>query len=237
MSNVFKATKYQLNLYKSQSLICLSIIALNILISVTVTHSFPKAGIKSGSSDLIVLIWIFIIGIFSFIHSFKFMLSNAVSRRSLFWANILSMSISSVTWAVIVTMLLTLINKLHIKIIVLYTLFYNDYSALGTIVWFCGAFFLLIVLGWFINMVYYRSSKRMVYVITLVPFIFAGLFIMVNQTTNGKLFGAISRFIVTAMGFSGSTPNPYLGSFSMGICALIICSFNYLLIRKVEIKG
>jgi hypothetical protein len=39
------------------------------------------------------------------------------------------------------------------------------------------------------------------------------------------------------MGFSGSIPNPYVASFSMLICTVIICGFNYLLIRKAETKA
>jgi len=57
---------------------------------------FPGSGVSAGSSDLVAIIWIFIIGLLSFISSFKFMLSNPVSRKSLFWANILSMAILSV---------------------------------------------------------------------------------------------------------------------------------------------
>jgi hypothetical protein len=237
MNNILKSTKYQLIMQKSQSLLCFSIIVLNIIISVTVTWLFPSTNASAGSSDLIVFIWIFIIGLTFFISSFKFMLANGVSRRSLFWANVLSMSILAVTWAVVVAMVLTFTSRLHIKIIVLFTMLYKDYSVLATIVWFCSAFFLLIILGWFINMIYYRSSKGMIYVISLAPFVLMGLLIILNQTVNEKLFSGILRFIVTAMGFSGATPNPYIGSFSMILFAVIICSFNYLLIRKAEIKG
>jgi len=44
------------------------------------------------------------------------------------------------------------------------------------------------------------------------------------------------NFIVTAMGFSGSIPNPYIGSFSMLVLTVILSAFNYLLIRKAQIK-
>ena len=151
MSNVLKATKYQLMMYKPQSLICLSILAFNILISIIVTHLFPGSGIAAGSSDLVAFLWIFILGLVSFVPSFKFMLANAVSRKSLFWANILSMAIVSVVFAVIFTVVLSLISWMNIKIIVIYTLLYKNSSVMGTVVWFIGIFFLLIVLGWFIN--------------------------------------------------------------------------------------
>jgi hypothetical protein len=237
MSNIFRATKYQLMTFKSQSLMCLSIIAFNILISITVTYLFPRSGIYAGSSDLIAFIFIFILGIKIFITSFKFMLANAVSRKSLFWANILSMTIASIAWAVILTLILSIISRMNIKIFVLYTLIYNNYSVISTIVWFSTIFCLLIVIGWFISMAYYRSSKRMAYLISFAPFILSGLLIIINQTTNGKLFDSILKFIVASMGFSGSIPNPYIASFSMLTCIVIICGFNYLLIRKAEIKA
>ena len=236
MSNIFKATKYQLMTFIPPSLGCLCIIALNILISVTVSYSFPGRGISAGSSDLIAFIWIFIIGILFFISSFKFMLANAVSRKHLYWANIFSMSILSVAWAVIVTLIISFISKMNIKIIVLYNIFYKGSSAMGTVVWFIAIFYLLIIIGWFINMIYYRSSRRMAYVISFSPFILSGLLTFINQSTNGKLFNYIIKFIVAAMGFSDSIPNPYIASVSMLLMAVVVCGFNYLLIRRVQIK-
>lgn len=237
MSNIFRATKYQLMTFKFPSLMCLSIIALNILISITVTYLFPGAGISAGSSDAVAFIWIFVLGIVTFTASFKFMLANAVSRKSLFWANIFSMAIASIAWAVIITLILSIISRMNIKIIVIYTLFYNNYSVLATIVWFATIFYLLVVIGWFISMAYYRSSKGMAYLISFAPFVLSGLLIIINQSTNGKLFESIIKFIVAAMGFSGSIPNPYIASFSMLLCTAIICGFNYLLIRKAETKA
>lgn len=236
MSNILSATKYQLTFFKSQSLLCISIIAFNILISLAVTYLFTGSGVSAGSSDVVAIIWIFIMGVLSFSASFKFMLANAVSRKSLFWANILSMVITSATWAVVITLVLSLISKLQLQAIVLYPVFYKDNSILGAIVWFFGIFFLLIVLGWFITMVYYRSSKRMAYAITLAPFILSGLLLIINQETSGKLFDSMSQFYMSAMGFSDSLPNPYIASFSMLLLALIICAFNYLLIRRAQIK-
>lgn len=237
MRNIYRATKYQVMMFKQQSLICLAIIVLNILISVTFTYLFPGSGVSAGSSDLITFIWIFILGLSSFTSSFKLMLANAVSRKSLFWANILSMATISVVWAVAVTLLLSFIDRMYIKIIVLYTLLYKNTSAIGTLVWFIGAFYLLMMLGWFTSMLYYRSSKPMAYVISLAPFIFSGLLTIINQSTNGKLFDSIINFFVTAMGFSGSLPNPYIGSFSLLLFTVIICAFNYLLIRKAQIRN
>lgn len=236
MGTIFKATKYQLTFFRAQSWICLSIIALNILISVTVSSLLPGTDVSVGSSDMIAIIWIFILGLVSFVPSFKFMLANAVSRKSLFWANIFSMAIISVAWAAALTLVLSFINKMHLKMIVVYPLFYKDSSTMGTVVWFSGTFFLLIVLGWFITMAYYRSSKRMMYAISLAPFILSGILTVINQTTGGKLFDSIIKFIVTAMGFSGSVPNPYIGSVSMLLFAGIICALNYLLIRKAQLK-
>ncbi|MFA6808358.1 MAG: hypothetical protein WCR27_05135 [Eubacteriales bacterium] len=236
MGTIVKATSYQLTLFRSQSWICLAIIVLNILISVTVSYLFPSSGISAGSSDMIAVIWIFILGLLSFAPSFKFMLANAVSRKSLFWANIFSMVILSVAWAVAMTLVISFINRMNLKMIVVYPLIYKGSSTMGTVVWFSGMFFLLIVLGWFITMAYYRSNKLMIFVISLAPFVIAGLFTIINQMTGGKLFDFMINFIVTAMGFSGSIPNPYIGSFSMLVITVILCVLNYLLIRKTQIK-
>jgi len=236
MNNILTATKYQLWTFKYQSLLCLSIIAVNILISVTVTYLFPGSGISAGSSDLVTFIWIFFVGLLASTPSFKFMLGNAVSRKSIFWANIFSMAILSVAWAVTITLVLSFISKLGIKILALYPLLYKNSNFVSSVVWFIGVFYLLIVIGWLINMAYYRSSKRMAYAISFAPFILSGLLTIINQSTHGKLFESIIGFLVTALGFSGTIPNPYIGSFSMLLFAGIICAFNYLLIRKAQIK-
>ena len=45
MSNILRATKYQLStMFLPQSLSCLIILAINILISITVTNLFPGSG-------------------------------------------------------------------------------------------------------------------------------------------------------------------------------------------------
>lgn len=237
MSNIFRATKFQLKMFKPLSLMCLSIIALNVIISVVVNYFLPGSGVSAGSTDSVALIWIFILGILFFIPSFKFMISNAVSRGSLFWANILSMGIISVVWAVTFTMILSLISKMHINMIVIYTLIYKDSSIIGTVVWFIAAFFMLIVIGWFVNMVYYRSDKRMAFVISFAPFVLSGILTIISHISHGKLFEVIIKFIVEAMGLSGSVSNPYIASLSMVFFAAIICVFNYLLIIKAQIKG
>jgi len=236
MSNILRATKYQLMTFKPQSYLCLSIILLNIFISVTVTYLFTGSGVSAGSTDSIAIIWIFITGLLSFKRSFKFMLANAISRKTQFWANILSMAILSVTWAVTVALILSFISRMNIQVIVLYTLFYGQNMAMSAVIWFSAAFYLLIILGWLINMVYYRSSLRMAYAISFAPFVISGLLTMINQTTQGKLFDFMLKFIVTAMGFSGSVPNPYIASFSMLLLTVILCAFNYRLIRKAQIK-
>jgi len=236
MRNIVRATKYLLMMFKTPSLVCLSVIGLNILISVTFTYLFPGAGVTVGSTDLIAFISIFILGLLSFKIHFKFLLANAVSRKNIFGAYILSMAILSTAWAVTLTLVLSLISWMHIEIIVLYPLFYGDTSVLGTVVWFAGVFFLLIVIGWFINMVYYRSSKRMAYAISSAPFILSGLLTIINQSTNGKLFASILKFTVAAMGFSGKNPNPFIGSLSLLLLTMIICAFNFLLIRRAQIK-
>ncbi|HEY5562299.1 MAG TPA: hypothetical protein VIK72_11200, partial [Clostridiaceae bacterium] len=112
---------------------------------------------------------------------------------------------------------------------VMYIQLYKDNTAIGAAIWFFVALFLLLVLGWFISMLYYRSSKQMAFVISLAPFVMSGLLTIINQATKGALFDSMINFVVTAMGFSGNIPNPYIGSISMLLISVIICVFNYLL--------
>lgn len=237
MSNIFKATRYQLSTFKLTSIICLAAIIFNIMISVIITYLFKDSNLYAGISDMIAYITMFNLGIVFFKPSFKFLLANGISRKSLLKANILSITILSVVWGIIVALILWLIKILDIKIIMMYPLFYTKGNLFGDFVWLTSAFFLLITLGWFINMLYYRSSKPMRLAISFTPFILLSALSFVNKLINGQLFSSIGTFFSKAMGFTGNGyPNPYFASLNMLLFAVMLGGFNYLLIRRAEIR-
>lgn len=239
MENIFKVTKYQLMFFKIQTAICFSVIAFNILISVVVGYLIDaqNAGSRSsaGSTDIIALTWIFILGLCCFKPSFKFLLANGVSRKRFFWGNIYCLAIVAGLWAVILT-LLCVLARMFTRITVLYELLYENLNPIHAVVWTFAALFLLAVLGWCINMLYYRSTKRLKYAVTLAPFVLYGLLTVINQATGGILLRSISQFLIAAMGFSAGARSSYIGALTMLLFAAVICSLNFLLLRKAQLK-
>lgn len=239
MSHFNKVVKFQLMSLKKQTLTCFSIIALNILISFVVSHfmlsEIDGSNVSVGSIDIVAFIWIFILGIGFFKPSFKYMLSNGISRKKFFFANIHCFLIVAAGWSITV-MLLTIISRRYTNIFMLYETLYKNLNALSLTVWMFAAFFLLAILGWFINIIYYRSGNKLKLLISFVLFAISPLLIFFNILSSGKIFSAMAEFFIVTMGFSSSLPNPYIGTLSMLILASIFCVFNFLLIRKAQVK-
>ena len=239
MLYISKVVKYQLLSLKNQTLTCFSIITLNILISFIVSYFLTSAidgsNVKIGSIDIVALIWIFILGTSFFKPSFKFMLSNGVSRKRFFVANINCFAIIAAVWSIAVT-LLSIISRRYTNIIVLYETLYNNLNGLSFAIWMFAAFFMLAILGWFINIIYYRSGKGLKLFISFSMFAIGPLLLLFDILTSGLIFKGIAQFFIITMGFSSDFPNSYIATLSMLIFAIVLCSFNFLLIRKAQIQ-
>ena len=239
MRHISKVVKFQLLNFKKQTLTCFSIIVLNIMISLVVSHFMQSeidgSNVSVGSIDIVAFIWIFILGIGFFKPSFKYMLSNGISRKKFFLASIQCFLIVAAGWSIAIT-LLTIISRRYTNIFMLYELLYKNLSALSLIAWMFAAFFLLSIFGWFINLIYYRSGSRVKLLISFFMFALAPLLLFFNIISSGIIFNAMAQFFIVTMGFSTNFPNPYIGTLSMLIFAMIICGFNFLLIRKAQVK-
>ena len=158
-----------------------------------------------------------------------------IQYSSLNCSTIPFMAILSASWTVGV-IFFTSISRPFTKINVLYEILYKNSNVFRAAFWVFAVLFLVAILGWFINMLYYRSNKKMKAVVTFAPFALSGLLTFIHNATGGRLMGTLLKYFVAAMGFSSDTPNPYTGALSMLLFAAILCSFNFLLIRKAQIK-
>lgn len=243
MYNIYKVSKYLLDIFKMQFIICFSCIGFNILLAFAVTYLLSSAGrgsaITVGSIDIIAFIWMLILGLIFFKPSFKFMLSYGISRKRFFKGTMLCLIIISLLGAAAV-MLISVASRNYVNINVLYEILYKNLHPLGFVVWSFTLLLLMGVLGLFINLLYYRSSRQMKYIISLSPLVLSASLTIFDILSNGGMLRSLFHFLVLAMGFPGgvseSTPNPYIGALTMLTLSAVISGFIFLLIRRAPIK-
>lgn len=235
MKNIFKVSKFLLYTFVSQTIICFSVIAFNILLSVIVVHGFGKADSSIGSIDVIAFIWILILGLTNFIYSFKFMMCCGISRKMFYKALMFSAVVTSAVWA-IATVIMSLIGRALTNITVIYEAIYKGYNVFGASVFNFALLLMMLLLGTLILLVYYRSSKKLKMIVSALPFVLYGLLALINNAVEGAFFKAISDFLIRVLGLS-ATPNPYIAALSFFVCAIAFCPFIYLLLKKAPIKN
>jgi glucan phosphoethanolaminetransferase (alkaline phosphatase superfamily) len=239
MSKTLKIVKYQLaqSYLLGQTLLCFSVIVLNIILSFIIFRFFAGAQEERvGSIEAIALIWIFIIGItWLFGSDFKYLLSQGISRKTFFRAITLAYIILAAIWALGVTVFVMVATEM-MRINMLYQMMYRNLEVTGIFAWLFAALLLLLMLGCFIALVYYRTDKRTKYIVILALFVFFGLLSVLNQAAGGVIFRAAFAVLMAAMGFSTPVPNPYIAALSMLLCTAFLCGCNFLLIRKAQLK-
>lgn len=235
MSTITKTVKFHfINLFNLQIIICIAVLLLHLLISVAVINLVSGSD-RAGVNDFIVMCWIFIMCLVIFAPSFKYMLSQGISRKRFF----LAMSSNIILLAVILALLSTIFYIITLKVAnvwMIYELIYRDQSILGILVWEFAALLFLGALAWLIRLAYYVSDLRAKLLVSIIPFVLVSLLILFNALADGAIGRAIWVFIKTVMGLSHTDPNPYIGMASMLAAAVIIGGPTFLLLRRAQVK-
>ena len=235
MNNILKITRFHLStLFKMQTLIFLGVIVLNILISVIISNSVEN-GNNAGTIDPIGIIWILILGITFFPESFKYLISNGISLRRFFYSSLLSLAAVAALWSVLIVFF-TGITRLFTNLWVVFELLYKQQGVWSMLLWEFAILFMLVVLGWFFNLIFYVSNRKVRYLFIVIPFIIGPLLALFNILTDGTVFSAIGRFIVTSMGLGSGTPNPFMAALSMLITAAPPFGAHFPLIPRAPIR-
>lgn len=235
MGSVLKINKLHfMALFKWQIISCSAVLLLNLLISVAVIR-LTDTGRPAGSGDVIALLWMPIMGLIYFSPSFKYMLSQGVSRKRFFLAGSLSMAIMAAVLTVLVV-IFYIINLKVANVWMIYEIIYRDQGLLGLVVWQFAALLFLGVLGWFIRLVYYVSNWITKLIVSIAPFVLVSLLVLFNALADGGIGRAILEFLKTVMGLSHTIPNPYIGMTSMLVAAIILGGPIFLLLRRAQIN-
>ncbi len=235
MSSITKITKmYFSTLFNLQLLICVGVLLLHLLISWAVIHLVHAPG-PAGVNDIIVIFWIFIMALTIFTPSFKYVLSQGVTRKEFFWA----MSLNTVLLAGAFALLSIVFYAISLKaanVWMVYEMIYRDQSVLNALVWEFSLLVFMGMLGWFMRLIYYVSDRNAKLIITIVPFVLASLLIFFNILADGGIGRAILDFLKAVMGLSSATPNPYIAVASLLSGSVILSAPVYLMLRRAQVK-
>jgi hypothetical protein len=221
-------------LFNLQIIVCFAVLLLHILISVAVIRLANTTG-PAGTGDFIALLWVFIVGLIFFSPSFKYTLSQGISRKTYFLSGSVSIAMIAATMAVLVT-IIYVINLKVANVWMLYDLLYKNQGLSGLVVWEFSALLFLGVLGWFIRLVYYVSNRNTKYIVSVVPFVLVSLLILFNALADGGIGRAVLDFLKTVMGLSSGSPNPYIGMVSLLIASVLLGGPVFLLLRRTQIN-
>ena len=87
MDKMIKIAKfYFINSFKGQLLIAAAVLLFHLLLSVTIINLVTVSG-TAGSNDVIVMVWIFVLGLVIFTPSFKYLLSSGGVPEKIFYSH------------------------------------------------------------------------------------------------------------------------------------------------------
>lgn len=240
MERIIKTTQYLLDSLKVMMIICCGSILANAIINDIILYLNRKNGLErmifSSNMEGTAITIIIVIGlVYSSIH-FKVLLANGVSRRTYFWANLVSFSTLSVVFTIFVTVVFE-IHSLFVPMIAFSQMIYPGSNLLEMVIFQFAMYFFSGVLGWLIFLAYYRSNTVMRWVISLAPLALISLFSALNKGANGAISAVLGNLFSAVMGFSSPVSNPILGTFTLLVIATGICALDYLLISRAPVKG
>ena len=227
MKRILSLAKYQLRDNRSAVLIFYAVLIAIVLI----LNLGDGEGTRiSGAS----MIFIFVAGLNCFRPSFLFAQANNISRRSFYLATILAL----MGLAVILGVADTLFDSLMDGYPFYHGFFEQFYpaSVIAKLLWTITLLMFSASVGWMITMFYYRANVLVKVLISMSPLVFIILASYIDQRTDGRFGNLLLNFLLTSMGFSGETPNPYPAVLSFTLATLLVWGVNYLLVRRAPVR-
>lgn len=187
----------------------------------------------SYNSDSATLIFLFVLGLNSFKESFKFSSANGVSRKRYFRESLLALA-GIAALAALIESLLPLVSHSFTRHEMLYMTIYKNTGLLAASAWTFALYYFVLITGWLINLVYYRSSSSIKLLFSLSPVFIILLLIGLNKLAGGSVFIAIGNFISFYWGITDS--NSYVAVLNLLATALLFSGLIFLLMRKAPVK-
>lgn len=178
--------------------------------------------------EFVTGIFALLIGVVLFITNFKVALANGVSRKTFLLANLPTAGIAAGVFSVFVIAVI----KLHGSVWLINSiseLFYPNMDLLWFLVFQFTLYFLLIMIGRFISLAYYRSSIPAKWTISLAPFVLFGLLEIANARAGGAIFAAFRDYLHWSLW-------PTRVATSLLAYSAILFGLTFLLMRRTPLK-
>lgn len=185
----------------------------------------------SNHTEATAAIFILLISLIFFSIQFKVVLSNGVSRKTFFWANLASFVVISAGFALFIT-LVTLAHLPFGQMTLISQSLYTGANLMDATFLQIALYFLVAVSGWLIHLAYYRSGTLLRWIISLAPF---GLLWAV--ISSGRSSGILWETLVALAGFANhDAPQVYTAVLSLVGAAALLSGVIYLLLRRAPLK-
>lgn len=213
-----------------------------LMISAALNSAFSSDTITVGGLDGASLIFIFVVGLI-FAESFKMLLQNGCSRKTIFLSFIFSTFSMAAFMALVDSMtglLMNIVTNYESGFFQIYGARYLSMQAAQPffegLLWYVTAYTMMAMIGFFITNLYYRMGKLLKILVSVgVPVFFVIILPMLNNLTGGAISVGIKNFFDFAWGFSHGF-SPYFSMVSTTIFSAILGGLAYLLIRRAVPK-
>jgi hypothetical protein len=176
--------------------------------------------------EVVAGIFALLIGLVLFIPDFKVALANGISRRTYFLASLPSAGLAAAVFTII-NLVVIKVHGLFWPINSISDVFYPHSGWLELLILQFILYFLLILTGRFITLVYYRSSAPVKWVISLAPFVLIALLLVEDARLGGTISRAFDDFVHWL--YPRVLPTMFVDS-------VILSGLLYLLIRRAPLK-
>jgi hypothetical protein len=178
-----------------------------------------------------VTAWIFalVTGIALFLTNFKVMLVSGVSRKTFWLASLPAAALLAATLAFF-NLLVVAIHGLWWPLVLISELIFPGLGWIGLFLIQFARNLMSLVLGWFIVLAYYRSSRLMKWVISLAPVALISLLLTANAQTQGDTGAGLQTLWQAAMRSS-----PAAAALTMLFTAAVVYGLVYLLLRRAPL--
>lgn len=213
-----------------------------VMLTSILAMSLSPLEITMGGLESASMIFIFIIGLI-FAESFKMLLQNGCSRKTIFLSFVYSIIAIATLMALVDSvngLLMKLVTDYESGFFQLYRVRYQSYGqalqVFEGLLWNVTAYVMLAMVGLFITSLYYRMNKLLKVLVSVgVPAFFIIALPIIDTLADGAIYLGMRNFFNFAWGYNHGF-NPYFSMVSTTLFSIILGGLAYLLMRRAIVK-
>jgi hypothetical protein len=230
---------YLVNSFRLYIILTVVILLVHLIASILVDQ-FLGPEREAGIAEPAVLICGFILGVSAFAPSFRYLLSQGISRQRFIICSGVSLILVSIILAILVMIYYAVSLRAFYShgFLTIFEGIYHNQNLLSLVVWEFAAILLLVVLGWLIRLIYYKSGRMTRAASVFSPVVLWIAITSLNSMTNGEFLYSLRKFLSTILGYTTTAtlyPNPYIASLSFLVIVIIMYGAVFLLTRRAQV--